>query len=228
MCFTPTISLTTAIIEFIVAIIILIYYQKPKLNRYFALLLFLLGFYQFSEFMLCTSSNPLLWARIGFITYTFLPAAGLALISAYTKNKIKSYLIYAFPLLFSTLALTKDFVVRASCRTYFVIVNLNYYDPQTVLWTIYMTYYFGFIFLMCLFLIRAYSNRKNRFQKILDINFLFAILITLLPALILLILFPSMKIEFPSVYCQFSILYTIAALIAIYIEKKFNVKIPKK
>ena len=95
MCFTPTVSLTTAIIEWVIATFILFRYKKSVFSRFMALFIFILGFYQFSEYMLCTSGNVELWAKLGFISYTFLPALGLHFILSYTKNKFNKAWLYA-------------------------------------------------------------------------------------------------------------------------------------
>ena len=71
MCFTPTISLTTAIIEFIV-VIYLIKRIKDKSLRALPWIILILGLYQLTEFFLCTTDNQI-WPKLGFIMYTFLP-----------------------------------------------------------------------------------------------------------------------------------------------------------
>ena len=89
MCFTPAISLTTALIEFIIATFILVKYKRYVVPVFFAILVYVLGIYQFTEFMLCTTNNAFLWAKLGFITYTFLPAIGLHFAFRLTK-KVRS------------------------------------------------------------------------------------------------------------------------------------------
>src|SRR3989344_2355883 len=108
MCFTPVISLSTAILEFFVATFIFIYFKKSRVNFFFIIFLYFLGFYQFSEFMLCTSGSAFFWAKIGFVTYTFLPAIGLYSVLRIINRDYKSYklaLVYLLPIIFSLIAI---------------------------------------------------------------------------------------------------------------------------
>ena len=50
MCFTPAVSLTTAIIEWALALTLIVAYRKSVLRPYAVVLLILLGAYQFAEF----------------------------------------------------------------------------------------------------------------------------------------------------------------------------------
>ena len=125
MCFNPQISIFTALIEFISATFIFIRFKKTIIIKYLTLIIFLLGLYQFTEFMLCTSYNIQLWGTIGFITYTFLPPLCLVFILKYTKiNFKKSFLFYLPAIAFSLIAIfTKNFIITGNCSTIFVAIQ---------------------------------------------------------------------------------------------------------
>ena len=53
MCFTPTISLTTFIIEFILAIYFVAIAPKDKLNKLIGRITAFLALYQLNEFFVC-------------------------------------------------------------------------------------------------------------------------------------------------------------------------------
>lgn len=217
MCFTPIISLTTAIIEFFIATFILIFYRKYLINKFFITLIYFLGLYQFTEFMLCISNNPALWAKIGFISYTFLPAIVVYYILKYIGKKDKKYFIavYLIPIFFSILALTmSNFISRAECSQFFVIGQNMLYSISPFLSAIYGLYYYGSIILSSILILKKIFKEKNKIKRKIDISIFLAILISLVPALILIIILPSIFPMFPSIYCEFAILFSIAALVA--------------
>jgi len=223
MCFTPIVSLSTAIVEFVVATAILVFCRKSLINRFFPLLIYILGFYQFTEFMLCTSNYPFFWAKMGFITYSFLPAVGLHFIMKLTSRKCNYITLYMVPVIFSLTALINpDFIIESTCTTFFVIVTKDLFN--SLFSYIYGLYYFGFILLFCYFLFNSFNKEKDQLKRKLYAVIFAATLITLLPALVLFLIFPAFKVMFPSVYCEFSVLFTVAALIASYLDNKIQKK----
>ena len=223
MCFTPIVSLSTAIFEFVVATAILVFCRKSLINRFFPLLIYILGFYQFTEFMLCTSNYPFFWAKIGFITYSFLPAVGLHFIMKLTNRKCNYITIYMIPVIFSLMAFLKpDFIISSVCTTFFVIVIKDLFN--SLFSYIYGAYYFGFILLFCYFLLKSFNKEKDQLKRKSYAIIFAATLITLLPAVVIFIIFPAFKFIFPSVYCEFAVLFTVAALIAAYLDNKIQKK----
>jgi len=222
MCFTPIISLTTAIIEFVVATFILIKYKKYLIPVFSALLIYVLGIYQFTEFMLCISNNAFLWAKLGFITYTFLPAMGLHFVLRLARNRKYNWLAYIPPLFFSLWAVFKtNFIVSASCSKVFVIVNKVFTSQGfSLLSKGYLLYYFGFILIAITIAFIWIKKEKDKITRQLIKLLGGAIVIIITLPLILLFILPSLKIPFPSVYCQFALLFTIVALIGSKIYDK--------
>src|SRR3989339_540354 len=91
MCYNPTVSLTTAIIEWTFAILIPWKYPKNRVRYFSSILMFFLGLYQFTEFMFCKTNQPDLWMRLGFLAYSLLPAIGLHSTLHYFKMKINIF-----------------------------------------------------------------------------------------------------------------------------------------
>jgi len=223
MCFTPIVSLSTAIFEFVVATAILVFCRKSLINRFFPLLIYILGFYQFTEFMLCTSNYPFFWAKMGFVTYSFLPAVGLHFIMKLTNRKCNYITIYMVPVIFSLMAFLKPgFIIESTCTTFFVIVIKDLFNP--LFSYIYGLYYFGFIMLLCYFLLKSFNKEKDQLKRKSYAIIFAAALITLLPAVVIFIIFPAFKVIFPSVYCEFAVLFTVAALVASYLDNKIKKK----
>lgn len=227
MCFTPAISLTTALIEFVAALIIRTKFRKSLVNNFFFIFLIFLGFYQFTEFMLCSSGNANFWARMGFITYTFLPAIGLYHILKITNKNINTAnlgLLFVIPISFSFVALfMKDFVVKSQCSQFFIeVVTLVSKSPEVL--AFYASYYFLFILFMIIILYRKLIKERNHIKKEIEMDIMFAILVTLIPPLLLVIIFPTFGFKIPSIYCQFAILFTITAFIVAYLDDKISKK----
>ena len=226
MCFTPAISLTTAIIEFVIATVILISCRKSLVNKFMASLVYVLGLYQFTEFMLCTSINPALWAKLGFIAYTFLPAIGLYFtIRMLRKNSKEKYLklLFLIPIIFSLIALfTLNFFVNIECGRFFVTFQHLMKTFSIWLPIIYSAYYFSFIAALEIFLYTMFLRERNKIKKNIALTLFIAAFVSVLPAFILVTVLPSLSIYFSSIYCEFAILLAIAAIIISKLDSKLK------
>jgi len=220
MCFTPQVSIATAIIELVIASFIFLRFKKSKIAKWIALFVLLLGFYQFTEYMLCTSDNVQLWGRLGFITYSILPALCLHLTFNYTKQKFKKVLIYLPMIIFILIAVfDPNFIISGYCSQFFV--SIEHYFALTEHWSatlIYWGYYFGYISLMLGLLVNEFKNEKNEARARNHLLILLTIILVITPPLILVNIFPSLNIAFPSVYCQFALVYAVVALIGVYLD----------
>jgi len=211
MCFTPQISFTIFAIEWILGFIVLYKSFKAKRKTAYelsALLLFLLGFYQFTQYMLCTSLNYELWGKMGFLAYDFLPAIGFHFAySLIGKTPRNMYLVYVLPTLFALIALLNPaFVSKAECSTVFIIVTHSW---DRLLSALYGLYYTLFI-VMTLLIYKGIGKMKSpRERKAATIGFYGTIAFTL-PTLILIILLPQLNIAFPSIYCEFALIFAIS------------------
>ena len=221
MCFTPAISFAIFAIEWILGLIVL--WKRRNAGRFkeaygiAACILFFLGFYQFTQGMFCLG-NVQLWGLAGFLTYTFLPAMGVHF--AYVllgKKDRKMYWIYSFPILFSLIAvLTPNFVKIASCSRYFIVAQHSWSD---LLRWIYGIYYFGFI-IYTAYLCSQESKRDRKDRKMVMAG-LVGIFAFTIPTFILIILFPALEIGFPSILCEFALLFAVCLFYMIHlIEKK--------
>ena len=226
MCFTPTISLSVAVIEFILATTLLFSFPKTTLRNFSAALIYLLGFYQFTEFMLCTSGNPIFWAKLGFIAYTFLPAIGLHTALRFVNRKPNYFIIYSIPLIFGALAFYFPVILSASCQTFFVEVR-NIFNQagdslNAILFSIYEIYYFGFIFATCLLFYLDFRSNKNKRKKKIDIIEISGILLMTIPTIVLLVIFPYLGKRSASVLCGFALSVAITSFIVVYLESKIR------
>ena len=222
MCFTPAISLSTAIFEFAVATFILFYFRKATLHKSVVIFLYVLGLYQLTEFFLCTTSNPFLWAKIGFITYSFLPALGLYYALDYLRKKVYLIPIFLVPVAITIFVLIKtNFVSMAACGNFFVTTRNIFMGHW--LGVVYLVYYFGFVVLIAVFLV-LHAIKKQGTKRRIDIIVLIALVLSLLPPIVLIFILPSLKIMFPSIYCEFAVLFAFAILLGFYLDLKQKTK----
>jgi len=233
MCFTPWISLSTAIIELALATILLLFFKKTTFRNFFAGFIYLLGFYQFTEYMVCSAENPFLWAKIGFITYSLFPAIALHATLKFLKKKPSKILIYFIPIVATITAFViPGFIIKAECNGFFVsvqtIFNTSTYLFDSILFWIYVGYYFGFIFLAIILAYINYRKQKNKLKKEIEIIEIFGILLMTIPVILLIIIFPFSGQMFPSILCQFALFVAIAAFIGVYLESKIKKKRKRK
>lgn len=221
MCFTPAISLSTFLIEFAIATFILFRYKNYLFPFFWAMIIYVLGFYQLTEFMLCSSSHPFFWARLGFATFSFLPAMILHFALRIVKIKFNKILIYIPPILSAIFVFWDNLITRANCTRFFIETNIYLRWPLTINALLYTIYYFGFI-LLAIFILIKNARTLDKIDKKLSYLIVISLLIISLPPIFLIFIFPLMGIRFPSVYCEFALLFSIVALITckIYDKKK--------
>jgi len=220
MCFTPFVSISTAIIEFILATILLLYFPKTTLRNFSAILIYFLGFYQFTEFMLCISGNPIFWARLGFVTYSFLPAIALNSALRFVKRKPHPLFVYIIPFFVAVYAFSFPIVISATCKTVFVEVHHSGPLFNTIIYSIYDLYYFGFVLANCILFYLDFKSNKNKIREEIDLTEIWGVLLMTLPTIVFIILFPYLGIRFPSVLCGFAIFMAITSFIAVHLESK--------
>lgn len=201
-------------------------FRKSVVNILVAGFIYLLGLYQFSEFMMCSLSSYNIWPRFGFIIYTLLPLLSLYISLILSKTKFNK-LVFVLPtLIFSLIALFYPyFIVSASCHTIFVQVQTLFFKPESlVLPIIYWLYYIGYIAIASLLVWAAFLKSKDWKKKRIFLLGEFAILAIHVPTLIFLMMFPTLGIMFPSVYCEFALLLSLVLMIMAYLDDKYKVK----
>lgn len=229
MCYNPTVSLTTAIIEWTLAIILPFKYSKTRTRYFTSVFLFFLGFYQFTEFMFCKTNQADLWMRLGFIAYTLLPAIGLHTTLYYFKIKWNLFWIYIIPILYIIGAVAAtNFVLESKCHDIFVTARNIFSSVDSPLasirFGIYTAYYFSFILAACIIAIRAYLKETNyKKQKVL-LAFPTAVFLMSFPTFILVIIFPTLNIQFPSILCHFALLLALTVFIGARWDHELHIK----
>lgn len=225
MCFSPHVSITAAIIEFAIAGYIWLHEKSSRLTKFAIPFIVLLGFYQFTEFMLCVDQNVQLWGTLGFVAYTFLPPLGLNFVLNYTEISFKRIILYIPALIFSAIALfSKSFIIEGSCSMVFATVKNLFFNPENLaLMLLYLGYYLLYIIICGVLLLRSSIKEKNKYKRLFFLIMALTLALTLLPALILIVILPSMGIKFPSMYCEFAFFFSVMILFGIYFSKKHKI-----
>jgi hypothetical protein len=220
MCFSPIVSLTTAVIEFIIGTYILSKF-KTKSSKYWAFFIYLLGLFQLTEILMCSYGE--IYARIGFIIISVLPASGLHFFIKMSRKRFNGLYLYMPWTIISIFALFHPhFVLNNSCNLIFDTVKTIFMDfsSNIILSILFYSYYFGFILLCGIIGYIKIKEQKSKKEKQKYKLLVYSILSSLIPALLLVIIFPSFGIMFPSIYCEFAVLFTIFAILYLRIEEK--------
>jgi len=222
MCFAPYISLSTFVIEFLLALFFLLKNPKDKLNRIIALISFLLGVYQLNEFLICTTSIGL-FTKLALATTAILPALAITHVLILFRKKIRYYwhaLIYA-PAVFFVLMFVLSTYLRAPafCSTIFI-----QYPGLGPLWKFFGLYYLLYLVgAMILFYIVSLSNKPVHEKRLAYLGVL-GIFIFTVPTFIFLIFLPALKVQFPSVLCEFALLLAIELIFVLRYKEKHKLR----
>jgi len=226
MCYNPAVSLFTAIVEFALSGYMLLKYRLASTRYFFAAFLVVLGAYQFTEFMLCKTNSPELWAAVGFVVYTFLPALGLHGTIRCLGRKFNPLWLYVFPVFFVLFSLSyPSFILVSQCQTIFVTVRNSLFQigglQQTLLFALYSLYYAGFIFLSCILCLVDYKKEENINRKKLLLIFPLSVVLMSFPTLVLIVIFPALDLRPPSVLCHFALLLVLTGFAGVRLEEKY-------
>lgn len=229
MCFNPTVSIVTAITEWVLSVLIIFKYPFAKMRYLASALMIFLGLYQFSEFMLCKTAQTELWVRVGFVAYTILPAIGLHTMLKLLKIKTRYIWVYVIPATYIILSIiTPNFVREAKCYDLFVTARNTLFSfggvAQTISYGIYTAYYFGFILAASLLGVKKYLKEKNYLKQKIYLTFPLAVFLMSFPTFLIIIIFPALNIQFPSILCHFALLFALAIYMGVRWDNEISSK----
>jgi hypothetical protein len=218
MCFAPYISLSTCIIEFILALYFLLKNPKDKLNLIISLISFLLGLYQLNEFLICITGLNL-FTKLARIITVILPALGISYTLIMSRKKVRWYwniLIYAPALFFILMfALTSYLSQSAFCSTVFI-----QYPDLGLLGKFFGLYYLLYLCTSVVIFYFTSSKITSIYERRLLHLGMLGFFIFTVPTYIFLLFLPSLKIQFPSILCEFALLLAIEFTVVIWYKEK--------
>lgn len=140
LCFSPAVMLGTFLIEYLLAVYVLVRYRQLPIGRVAALILMMLGTFQLAEYQICVTGADN-WALTGLAAITLLPPLGIHLISQFTKRLLPVIAAYAVAGAFLwAFATVPDVLQGATCGGNYVILHLmDWYGYA------YGAYYFGYL-----------------------------------------------------------------------------------
>jgi hypothetical protein len=218
MCFAPYVSLSTFIIEFLLAMFFLLKNPKDKLNRIISLTSFLLGFYQLNEFLICTTGANL-FTRLALVTTAILPGLGISYALILSRKKMKFYwhaLIYSPAIFFILMFILSSYLKQSAfCSTVFI-----QYPNTNLLGKLFSLYYTVYLVASMILFYFFSLQFKSKYERRLSHLGILGILLFTVPTFIFLLFIPALKIKFASVLCEFALLLAIEFIIVLWYKDK--------
>lgn len=214
-CFSPPVMLATMLIEVGLGIYTLLKYRHGVFAKVAALMLFLLGIFQLSEYQICSGQNPEFWSHLGLIAITFLPIVGLQLVSMVSKKRLLLTAGYAIAITFSLIFI----FVPQSITEPFCGGNYIIFSGPAALSKFYAAYYGIFLVFAILESIIAMQENRNRRAHRVFRWFIIGYLSFMLPMGIVYAVYAPARIAVTSIMCGFAVI--LAFVIAFQIVPQY-------
>lgn len=199
--------LATFLIEFGFAFYVIWRYKLNTTSRLVTTMLLLLGTFQLAEYMICggLGLNHIEWARLGYISITFMPAVGLHLVMSIAKFKSRALLAAAYG---SATAYAIYFATAGSAIMGSVCTaNYAVFKVDDVGSYVYAIFYYGWL-LFAAGLAAYLAQRSPKKAHILR-WMIAGYAVFIVPTTFANIVDPSTIAGIPSIMCGFAILLAI-------------------
>lgn len=229
-CFSPPVMLATFLIEFSLAFYSMWRYKPSLVRRLAITMLFALGTFQLSEYMVCggLGFSNIEWARVGYASITLLPALGIHLIIELARKKRPILVASAY---ISCLVFVIVYLIGENAvKTHACTANYAVFDMiRASVWP-FVSYYYGWL-LVGVYLAWTYGIQKPERKKALWAMTL-GYLVFIVPTTFFNITDPSTVEGIPSIMCGFAVLYAVILVTKVLpeydqIEEKIKSKIKK-
>jgi hypothetical protein len=222
MCFAPYVSLSTFVIEFLLAGYFFFRNPKDKLHRIIAVISLLLGVYQLNEFLICTT-NINLFTRLAMSTTAILPALAITYALIVYRKKINLYwhaLIYAPAVFFILMFVLSDYLKQSAvCAAVFI-----QYAGRGLLGSFFSLYYLAYLVAGAILFYFAAISAKSIYERRLAHLGVLGVFIFTIPTFVFVWFLPSLEIQFASILCEFALLLAIEFIIVLWYQNKHNLK----
>lgn len=222
MCFAPYISLTTFVIEFLLALYLFLKNPKDNLNRIIAFLLLMLGIYQLNEFLICVT-NAGIFTKLAMSVTAIMPPLSISYALIMWKKRIRYYwhlLIYSPVVFFILMFVLLDYFNNSAiCSTIFI-----QYPSLGLLGKFYGLYYITYIFAAIILFYLVSLRTKSKSERILLYLGMLSMFIFTVPTFIFILFIPAFYSQFPSVLCEFALLLAIECIFILWYKDKRNLK----
>jgi len=222
MCFAPYISLSTFVIEFLLAAFFFFKNPKDKLNRMIALISLMLGVYQLNEFLICVTSLNL-FTRLAMSTTAIMPALGITYALIVYRKKVNFYwhaLIYAPPVFFILMFVISNYYKQSAiCTSVFI-----QYSGGRLLGQFFSLYYLLYLIAAVVIFYFASVSAKLMYERRMAHLGMLGMFIFTIPTFVFLLFLPALEIQFASVLCEFALLFAIEMVIVLWYKQKHKLR----
>lgn len=209
-CFSPPVMLATLIIELALAVYVVFRYKLNEVSRLVVTILCGLALFQLAEYNVCEGAwgmDSLMWARIGYVVITLLPALGIHLATKLAGEK-RPILIGAAYLTAAVFAAIFLFVGHGmqtqECLGNYVIFAIA---PGAII--PYTIYYYGWLLVAVYYSWHAGRRLSARPKKKALYSLALGYLSFILPATAANIIAPATLAAIPSIMCGFAVILAV-------------------
>lgn len=215
-CFSPLVMILTFLFEIGAALFTLWKYKSKPETQLVVAILACLAIFQLAEYMICVAAfglSSLDWARLGWISISFLPPLGvhLGLTIAKKQQKLLIALGYGIAIAFSVYFLTVGHGIQNSaCLGNYVIFEVA--KPAL---SIYIAYYYVWLLagMAAAFLYAGSIKQKKRREALQWLGVGYAAFI--IPTIAVNMIHPETMAGIPSIMCGFAVLLAMVLLFAV-------------
>ena len=204
-CFSPAVMLATWTLEWALAAWVAARYRFDTIGRLTFLILVLLGTFQAVEYVICTQSGSLGWAKVGYVAITWLPALALQLALRLhgARTPIAYWAGYALAAVWTVIFIVGSAITAVECQGNYVILSLS----EPISW-LYGFYYYG---LLAAGFVLAVFGRAKSAPKVRSARGWLALsyLLLLVPTYTVNQLDPATLKGIPSIMCGFAVTFAL-------------------
>lgn len=209
--------LATFLLETVACVYALVRWGQGVFGALTVLFLLCLGVFQWSEYAICKGGDPILWAKIGYVAITWLPAIGLHLVSIVTYKTRWIWFAWGCAALFAAgIILSPDIFMNAVCTGRYVV-----FTTHTLFSKAYGFYYLGILCASVFVLLYALYHKKG--DRTLLSWMLLSFLSFIVPTGILTLISVNTRNGIPSIMCGFALLAALITVVCILPRYKASV-----
>ncbi len=211
-CFTPEVMIATFVVEISLAAYVFIRRRTTFFGRLSAVLLVLLGIFQFAEYQICGGLDSVLWAKIGIIAISLLPIIGLHLIlKIWGSTRVMKWLYAAGGAMILYIIFSPVVITGATCGGNYVI-----FKGGSALYSLFSVYYFSFLFFGIWLAFRQATRLKgNNAKKDALYWMVIGYLSFIMPMAIVLALYEYTLVGVTSIMCGFAVIFALILAIRV-------------
>lgn len=218
LCFSPPVMIATFIVEIILLIGVVVRFGlKDAMHRLVAIILLLLATFQLAEYFVCggLSLDASIWARIGFVAITILPALALHLVRVIAvrdgvKSKVLIVLAYVNAFGWALLFGLSTYAFRSyGCAGNYAIFQLR--SPYGGQFFIYYNFWLlaGILASYLWARLADKSTRRRLYWLIIGYAAF------MIPTGITNMISPETIVGLPSIMCGFAVLFALILIFAV-------------